>query len=150
MSLLIKISEGDRSFFGEYQIVGNVILSKDYLLDDKGADKDNRFEIKKGEPYSPAELLRKSQDYEESTVKRLFGCQNHSSIVPQTFKRIRSILNLKLTENNKFSVNSVQVRGNEKTKTIAIIRELALAPGETFDLVRMETSEARLKNTPLL
>ena len=25
----------------------------------------------------------------------------------------------------------------------AIIRELALAPGETFDLLRMETSEAR-------
>ena len=56
-------------------------------------------------------------------------------------------LKFEITENNKFSVNSVQVRGNEKTKTIAIIRELALAPGETFDLVRMETSESRLKNT---
>ena len=30
---------------------------------------------------------------------------------------------------------------------MAIIRELALAPGETFDLIRMETSEARLRNT---
>ena len=54
-----------------------------------------------------------------------------------------------ITENNKFSVNSIEVRGNEKTKTVVLIRELALAPGETFDLTRMETSEARLKNTKL-
>ena len=52
-----------------------------------------------------------------------------------------------VTENNKFTVNTIQVRGNDKTKTIAIIRELALAPGETFDLIRMETSETRLRNT---
>ena len=56
-------------------------------------------------------------------------------------------LRFEITENNKFSVNSIQVRGNDKTKTTTIIRELALAPGETFDLVRMETSEARLRNT---
>ena len=56
-------------------------------------------------------------------------------------------LRFEITENNKFTVNSIQVRGNDKTKTIAIVRELALAPGETFDLLRMETSEARLRNT---
>ena len=56
-------------------------------------------------------------------------------------------LKFEISENNKFSVNSIKVRGNDKTKTIAIVRELALAPGETFDLIRMETSEARLKNT---
>ncbi|MEC8014219.1 MAG: outer membrane protein assembly factor BamA [Verrucomicrobiota bacterium] len=147
LDLLIKISEGDRSFFGEYQVVGNVILSKDYLLDDKGADKDNRFEIKKGEPYSPAKL-----NAEISRLRRKYGEKGYLDV------RIRSNrtpnlqtnqidLKFEITENNKFSVNSVQVRGNEKTKTIAIIRELALAPGETFDLVRMETSESRLKNT---
>ena len=38
-------------------------------------------------------------------------------------------LRFEITENNKFSVNSIQVRGNEKTKTVAIIRELALLRG---------------------
>ncbi|MBT5380063.1 MAG: BamA/TamA family outer membrane protein, partial [Opitutae bacterium] len=52
-----------------------------------------------------------------------------------------------VTENNKFTVNSILVRGNDKTRTIAIVRELALAPSEIFDLRRMETSEARLRNT---
>ena len=90
--------------------------------------------------------MLKSQDYEESMVKRLFGCQNCSNRT-QNLQTNQIDLKFEITENNKFSVNSVQVRGNEKTKTIAIIRELALAPGETFDLVRMETSESRLKNT---
>ena len=36
-----------------------------------------------------------------------------------------------------FTVNSIQVRGNDKTKSIAIIRELALSPGDTFDLTGM-------------
>ena len=56
-------------------------------------------------------------------------------------------MRFEIIENNKFTVNSILVRGNDKTKTIAIVRELALAPGETFDLRRLETSEARLKNT---
>ena len=46
LDLIIKINEGDRSF-GNYQIVGNVVLSLDYLMDDSTADKDNRFEIKR-------------------------------------------------------------------------------------------------------
>ena len=56
-------------------------------------------------------------------------------------------LKFEITENNKFTVNTIKVRGNDKTRTTVIVRELALAPGETFDLLRMETSEARLNNT---
>ena len=147
LDLIIKIDEGDRSFFGDYQIVGNVVLGLDFLMDDSSSEKDNRFEIKKGEPYSPAMLSS-----EISRLRRKYGEKGYLDV------RIRSVrtpnletnqidLKFEITENNKFDVNSIQVRGNEKTKTIAIIRELALAPGETFDLLRMETSESRLKNT---
>ena len=58
-------------------------------------------------------------------------------------------LRFEITENNKFSVNSIKVRGNEKTKTVVLLRELALAPGETFDLTRMDVDEGRLLNTKL-
>ena len=58
-------------------------------------------------------------------------------------------LDFQITENNKFTVNSIEVKGNEKTKTVVLIRELALAPGKPFDLTRMETSKARLQNTKL-
>ncbi len=147
LDLIIKVEEGDRSYFGGYKIVGNVVLSTDYLMDDSGADSGNKFVIKKGDPYSPAVI-----NDEVSRLRRKYGEKGYLDA------RVRAVrtpnletnqidLKFEITENSKFSVNSIQVRGNDKTKTIAIIRELALAPGETFDLVRMETSEARLKNT---
>ena len=147
LDLVINVKEGDRSYFGGYKIVGNVILSTDYLMDDSSADSGNKFVIKKGDPYSPAVISD-----EVSRLRRKYGEKGYLDA------RVRSIrtpnletnqidLKFEITENSKFSVNSIQVRGNDKTKTIAIIRELALAPGETFDLLRMETSEARLKNT---
>ena len=116
LDLLIKISEGDRSFFGEYQIVGNVILSKDYLLDDKGADKDNRFEIKKGEPYSPAKL-----NAEISRLRRKYGEKGYLDVriartVPQTFKRIRSILNLKLLKITSSALTAYRLEGMRKPR----------------------------------
>ena len=103
--------------------------------------------IKRGEAYSPTLLSE-----ERERLRKKYGEKGYLDA------RVRSIrkpnldtdqidLRFEITENNKFSVNSIQVRGNEKTKTVAIIRELALAPGETFDLIRMETSEARLRNT---
>ena len=139
LNLLVKVVEGERSFFGESKLVGNIVLGEGELLEDTN--------VVKGEPYSPALLAD-----EVSRLRRKYGEKGYLDV------RIRSTrtpnlatnqidLKFEITENNKFDVNSVQVRGNEKTKTIAIVRELALAPGETFDLVRMETSEARLKNT---
>ena len=100
-----------------------------------------------GEPYSPLLL-----NEERNRLRKKYGEKGYLDA------RVRAVrtpnlatnqidLRFEVTENNKFTVNSIKVRGNEKTRTIAIIRELALAPGETFDMLRMETSEARLRNT---
>lgn len=139
LNLTIKVVEGDRSFFGEIVMVGNAVITTEELLEDG--------KIERSEPYSPTLLSE-----ERERLRKKYGEKGYLDA------RVRSIrkpnlgteqidLRFEITENNKFTVNSIQVRGNEKTKTIAIIRELALAPGETFDLIRMETSEARLRNT---
>ena len=137
--LTINVVEGERSYFGEQVLVGNAVLTTEELLADG--------KIERGEPYSPTLL-----GAERERLRKKYGEKGYLDA------RVRSIrkpnldtgqidLRFEITENNKFSVNSIQVRGNEKTKTIAIVRELALSPGETFDLIRMETSEARLRNT---
>ena len=149
LQLVIQVNEGDRSYFGKYEIVGNVALSTESLLDDSASDNFNKFEIKEGNPYSPAIL-----NNEVSRLRRKYGEKGYldarvRAIRTPNLKTNQIDLKFVIIENNKFSVNGIQVRGNEKTKTIAIIRELALAPGETFDLVRMETSESRIKNTRL-
>lgn len=53
----------------------------------------------------------------------------------------------KIREGEKSYLRSVNISGNTKTRSAVIVRELALAPGEVFDLVRMKNSEARLRNT---
>jgi outer membrane protein insertion porin family len=50
-------------------------------------------------------------------------------------------------ESDKFFVESIKIEGNTKTKTIVIIRELVLSPGDVFDMVRMKASKLRLENT---
>jgi outer membrane protein insertion porin family len=52
-----------------------------------------------------------------------------------------------ITESEKFQVESINIEGNTKTKSIVILRELVLGPGDIFDSVRMKISKIRLENT---
>ncbi|MEE2947479.1 MAG: outer membrane protein assembly factor BamA [Verrucomicrobiota bacterium] len=46
-------------------------------------------------------------------------------------------------------VEKVEIRGNNRTKDKVIRRELAISPGEVFDMVRVELSKRRLEGTAL-
>lgn len=50
-------------------------------------------------------------------------------------------------ESEKYNVESINIEGNTKTKSIVILRELVLGPGDVFDTVRMKISKLRLENT---
>ena len=141
IDLQISVTEGTRSYFGTLNVFGQAIIDSNDLLKDSL--------ITTGEPYSPTLLAK-----ERSRLKGIYGDKGYLDSQIRIQRKPNLINNqidlvFEITENNKFSVNSIEVRGNEKTKTVVLIRELALAPGETFDLTRMETSEARLKNTKL-
>ncbi|MDG0964931.1 MAG: outer membrane protein assembly factor BamA [Opitutales bacterium] len=144
LDIVLQIKEGKRSFFGKVNIVGNSVLTTEQLLRlDRREDK----ELKTGDPYSPTFLTE-----ERNRLRKKYGELGYldARIVSIRKPNIRTgqiDLKFEITENNKFTVNTIKVRGNDKTRTTVIVRELALAPGETFDLLRMETSEARLNNT---
>ena len=139
LDIVINIDEGKRSYFGEIKLVGNSVITTDELQ--------GEMSIKTGEPYSPTLLAEERNVFRKKYGELGYLDARVVSIRKPNLQTGQIDLRFDITENNKFSVNSIQVRGNDKTKTTAIIRELALAPGETFDLLRMETSEARLKNT---
>ncbi len=54
-------------------------------------------------------------------------------------------LEFKIEEGQKSIVEKIEIRGNTKTKDHVIRRELAISPGETFDLVRVKLSKQRLE-----
>jgi outer membrane protein insertion porin family len=144
LEMVLKVEEGERSYFGEISMVGNSVITTDDLkiLDNRG-DK----ELKTGDFYSPTLLAEERNRLRKKYGKKGYLDARVVSIRKPNLETGQIDLRFEITENNKFTVNSIHVRGNDKTKTTAIVRELALAPGETFDLVRMETSEARLRNT---
>jgi outer membrane protein insertion porin family len=52
-----------------------------------------------------------------------------------------------IQESEKFNVESIVIEGNTKTKSIVLLRELVLGPGDTFSTVLMKISQLRLDNT---
>ena len=54
-------------------------------------------------------------------------------------------LEFQIKEGQKSHVEKIDIRGNLKTKDKVIRRELAISPGETFDMVRVKISKQRLE-----
>jgi outer membrane protein insertion porin family len=54
-------------------------------------------------------------------------------------------LEFQIKEGQKSHVERIDIRGNEKTKDKVIRRELAISPGEVFDMVRVKISQQRLE-----
>jgi outer membrane protein insertion porin family len=54
-------------------------------------------------------------------------------------------LEFQIKEGQKTHVEKIDIRGNLKTKDKVIRRELALSPGEVFDMVRVKISKQRLE-----
>ena len=54
-------------------------------------------------------------------------------------------LDFQLDEGQQSRVEQINIRGNIKTKDKVIRRELAIAPGEVFDMVRVNISQKRLE-----
>jgi outer membrane protein insertion porin family len=54
-------------------------------------------------------------------------------------------LEFQIEEGQKIRIERIEIRGNTKTKDTVIRRELAVSPGETFDMVRVKLSKGRLE-----
>ena len=139
LDLVINLGEGERSYAGKINVTGNAVLSSEDILEE--------IRLREGDVYSPSLLGE-----DRNRIRKRYGEDGYLdarvvAIRKPNLETGRIDVTFDLTENNKFTVNSILVRGNDKTRTIAIVRELALAPSEIFDLRRMETSEARLRNT---
>ena len=54
-------------------------------------------------------------------------------------------LEFQIDEGQQFHIGKIEIHGNTKTKDKVIRRELAVAPGELFDMVRVKLSKQRLE-----
>jgi outer membrane protein insertion porin family len=108
------------------------------------------FKMKPGDTFTPAGLSNNAVALENFYGARGYidVSQNTGNLrtrrVPNTERNTMDLEYL-VEEGQKSTIEKIEIRGNTKTKDKVIRRELAVSPGETFDMVRVKLSEARLK-----
>jgi outer membrane protein insertion porin family len=139
--ITITVSEGREYKIGEVTITGNKLHSTVLLR------RVASLYVKPGTTFAPSKV--------DKAVERLedyYGKDGYLDTRVRVTRRPNLVTNdidleFKIEESDKFNVESIQIEGNTKTKSVVIIRELVLGPGDVFDMVRMKISKNRLENT---
>lgn len=139
LTITIHIELGKRYYVGAVKISNNKLFTSERLM--------KRLTLKSGEPFSPEKI-----EHNSDILRHLYGQVGYLETYAVA-ERIPNLekgdidVNFVVHESEKFYVESIKIEGNTKTKENVIVREIALAPGDVFDLVRMENSQAVLQNT---
>ena len=137
--ITIRIDEGRQYRVGNISIEGNTIFPTPILY--------ASLDLLPGDVFAPETL---DEDVERLT--NIYGSVGYldTSVRPERRANMETgdiDLIYTIRESDRFEVESILIEGNTKTKSVVVIRELALSPGRTFNLVYMKNSEAILKNT---
>lgn len=135
----IPLVEGRQYEIGEISMSGNELFPSQLML--------QGLQLRKGDIFEP-ELV----DEDREAVSDFYGSVGYldSRVEVQRIPNLETgaiDLNYAITEGERFRVESIVIEGNTKTKSVVILRELSLAPGMPFDMVRMKVSQQRLENT---
>jgi outer membrane protein insertion porin family len=139
LELVVHIDEGRRYFIGEVTFDGNALFETALL---------NRVvRMKPGFAFMPSRLDR---DVERLTD--FYGKDGHLDTRVSLFRKPNIAtgaidVEYRISESEKYNVESIEIEGNSKTKSTVILRELVLGPGDVFSTVMMKISTLRLENT---
>lgn len=107
------------------------------------------FKMKEGDVFTMKGLAKNTE-----AVENFYDARGHIDVARGGNLRAKRIPNTDtgtmdiqyaVDEGQKSFVEKIEIRGNVKTKDKVIRRELALSPGETFDMTRVKISQRRLQ-----
>jgi len=139
MVIVIHVDEGRQYRIGDISITGCKLYSEDTLK--------LVLRQKSSMVFRPSKL-----DKDVETLEDFYGRSGYLDtrvhLVRKTNMSSGNIdVEYQVEESEKYYVESIKIEGNTKTKSIVVIRELVLSPGDVFDTVRMKASKQRLENT---
>lgn len=130
------ISEGVQYKIGSIDFKGNTIFASD--------------ELRKRLPFGVSKIFSpKAQARNFETVQDAYGAHGYIDArinVTKVANTERGTMDLifNIEEKQQSFIEKIEIKGNNKTKDKVIRRELAVAPGEVFDMVRVKISTNRL------
>ena len=164
MAIRFFVFEGRQYKVGSVKFVGDKIFNEEEIR--RGLEYVHNFERLKGKlgphglPMDVGDIFTPNDlEKDRQAVEDFYGSKGYiggsSGGVGQGFSlqivRIPNVdtgtmdLEFHMNEGQKFSVEKIEIRGNIKTKDKVIRRELAIAPGEVFNMVRVKMSKQRLE-----
>jgi outer membrane protein insertion porin family len=134
----IQIHEGIQYKVGTVQVRGNQVFPTADLL--------ATLKMTEGKTFTPPGLTK---DIE--ALRDYYGARGYIDAVVRPIRSAnvdtgRMDITYDIVENQLCYVEFINVTGNTKTKDKVIRRELAVAPGEVFDMVKVKRSRERLQN----
>ena len=139
LEIKIPMKEGRQYLLGDISVTGNELFPSELLV--------AGIQLRKDDVFSPEEV-----DEAREAFTDFYGSVGYldSRVDVQRIPNLDTgaiDLEFVISEGERFRVESINIEGNTKTKSVVILRELTLAPGMPFDLVRMKIAEQRLDNT---
>ena len=159
MVLRFYLYEGRQYKVGSVTFTGNKLFNAEEIQ--RGLQSVHNFEHSKdklgphglvmdvGDIFTPGGL-----DKDTQAIEDFYGSKGYIDVVRGPTLRAEYIPNVdtgtmdlefQIKEGEKSHVEKIDIRGNNKTKDKVIRRELAISPGETFDMVRVKISKQRLE-----
>jgi outer membrane protein insertion porin family len=139
MVVTFKISEGRQYRVGANEFKGFAIFTTNQI--------EKSLKMKVGAIFTPTGLQTNIE-----LIQDLYGTKGYIDAMilarknpnPQTGTMD---LVYEVEEHEKSYIEKIEIRGNTKTKDKVIRRELAVSPGEVFDMTRVKVSKQRLQGT---
>lgn len=147
MEIEFTVSEGTQFRVGAVTFEGNKKFTQAEIVsnmrDSTGVM--TRPRLAPGAIFRPGDLEKDLEGYEN-----FYGAQGHidAKVTAQKIPNVDTqTIDLKymIQESDRSFIKKIEIRGNTKTKDKVIRRELAVSPGETFDMVRVKVSKSRLE-----
>ena len=135
----LTVHEGKQYFVGDINVEGEEVMNEINIT--------QALKLLPGDPFSPKKL-----DDDSKTIEDMYGTIGRldASVKAERIPNVETgniDITYQITEGDEYKIESIKISGNDKTKTIVILRELAMRPGQIFNTMWMKASEARLKNT---
>jgi outer membrane protein insertion porin family len=166
MVVRLHVTEGQQYKVGQIKFQGTTMLPTEAIkpdFDPAGAPATpeerrtwsealllNRdFTMKEGETFT-----MKGMRANATAIENFYDARGHIDVSQEGKLRTRRIpnpetgtmdLEYTVEEGQKSFVEKIEIRGNTKTKDKVVRRELAISPGETFDMTRVKLSQRRLQ-----
>ncbi len=137
VDITFVIEEGVQYTISELRLEGNTVFTPEEIR--------TKLSMEEGSVYSPEKMRN-----DLKAVREMYGILGYADfiMVPEGYPSGTNTVQItyNIDEGMPSTVGLVNIEGNIKTKDKVIRRELAVAPGDTFNTVLVDASKERLNN----